>query len=433
VPDASITRILYVHHRSEPGGAPTSLSFVIANLDRERFEPHVFCPPGRAAALFREAGATVHEGTVAAFTHIWASTYRGRRWLLFARELGRLPVHVVELRRVLRAQRFDLVHLNDSPMIPAAWLARRARIPVVWHLRSAPPAGGRDRRSRLVRMALLRLAEARIAINADVADLWDVPADVIPNAVALDRFRPGDAAEAGAALDLPPSRPVVSYFGFVYPYKGFREFILAGASLTHERGLDATFLVVGGGVRSAAFFRSPFGRALELLGLAHDYEAEARELVREHRLEDRFRFVPFTPDIADLYRASAVVIAPSQGPEIGRPVLEGAASGVAVVATGTTTGGGIVEPGRTTVVVDKVGADVLATETAELLEDPERRAAIGAAAREHALRAFDPVENTRRTEDVYDRVLGREAATSASSARAASVDRTGCRNDPEGP
>ena len=132
---------------------------MIANLDRERFEPHVFCPPGRAAELFREAGATVHEGTVAAFTHIWASTYRGRRWLLFARELARLPVHVVELKRVLRAQRFDLVHLNDSPMIPAAWLARRARIPVVWHLRSAPPAGGRDRRSRLVRRALLRLAD----------------------------------------------------------------------------------------------------------------------------------------------------------------------------------------------------------------------------------------------------------------------------------
>jgi len=259
-----------------------------------------------------------------------------------------------------------------------------------------------------------------------------VAADVIPNAVALDRFRPGDAAEAGAAFGLPPSRPVVSYFGFVYPYKGFREFILAAASLTHERGLDATFLVVGGGVRSAAFFRSPFGRALELLGLAHDYEAEARELVREHRLADRFRFVPFTPDIADLYRASAIVIAPSQGPEIGRPVLEGAASGVAVVATGTTTGGGIVDPGRTALVVESVGADVLAAATAELLEDPARRAAIGAAAREHALRAFDPVENTRRVEAVYERVTS-ASSTSASSARAASAARTGCRSDPAEP
>ena len=37
-------RILFVHHRSELGGAPTSLSLLIRNLDRDRFEPHVYLP-----------------------------------------------------------------------------------------------------------------------------------------------------------------------------------------------------------------------------------------------------------------------------------------------------------------------------------------------------------------------------------------------------
>ncbi len=77
--------VLFVHHRSELGGAPESLSYLIRELDRSSFEPHVYCPPGPAAELFREAGAVVHTGAVAGFTHIWASTYRGRRWLLFAR------------------------------------------------------------------------------------------------------------------------------------------------------------------------------------------------------------------------------------------------------------------------------------------------------------------------------------------------------------
>jgi glycosyltransferase involved in cell wall biosynthesis len=410
VPNASITRILFVHHRSELGGAPTSLSFVVANLDRGRFEPHIYCPPGPAAQLLREAGATVHEGTVAGFTHIWASTYRGRRWLLLLRELSRLPAHLYGLSRVLRGERFDVVHLNDSPLLPAAWLAHRAGKPVVWHLRSAPPEQGVDRLSRLVRRALLRLADAFIAINGDIARLWDVPADVIPNSVALDRFHPGDSAVARAACGLPPDRPIVSYFGFVYPSKGFREFIRA-AALMHERGVEATFLIVGGGVRSSAFFRSPLGRTLELLGLARDYEAEARELVQERGLGETFRFVPFTRDTAGLYRASDVVIAPSQGPEIARPVLEGAACGVAVIATGTTTGGAILEPGRTAVVVDDPRAESLARAGAELLADVARRQAIGAAAREHAVKTFDPVVNTRRIEGVYDRVLGRPGAT----------------------
>src|ERR1700751_1958725 len=117
--------ILFVHHRSERGAAPESLSPLIRELAREQFEPHVYCPPGPAADLFREAGAIVHTGAVAGFTHIWASTYRGRRWLLLARDLARLPRHARQFRRTLHGQRFELVHFNDSPLIPAAWLARR--------------------------------------------------------------------------------------------------------------------------------------------------------------------------------------------------------------------------------------------------------------------------------------------------------------------
>src|SRR5690348_5241434 len=219
----SPTPILLVHHRSELGGAPESLSYLIRELDRERFEPHVYCPPGPAADLFREAGAEVHTGAVAGFTHIWASTYRGRRWLLLARELARLPSHVRQFRRTLRDHRFELVHFNDSPLIPAAWLARREGLPVVWHLRSALPEDGKDVRSQLIRRAIKRFATTSIAINRDVAEVFDVDSMVVPNSVDLRRFRPGDCAAARAALDLPADVPVVSFFGFIYPSKGFRE------------------------------------------------------------------------------------------------------------------------------------------------------------------------------------------------------------------
>jgi glycosyltransferase involved in cell wall biosynthesis len=413
--NASTTRILFVHHRRELSGAATSLSYLIRNLDRRRFEPHVYCPPGAAADLFREAGATLHEGTVAGFTHIWASTYHGRRWLLLLRELGLLPAHVFAFRRVLREGRPDLVHLNDSPLIPAAWLSRRAGKPVVWHLRSAPPNQGQDSRSRLVRKAFLRLGARFVAINDDVARLWNVPAVVVPNAVDLDRFHPGDTRAARVATGLPLDRPVVSYFGYIYLFKGFHEFIGA-ASLLREGGTTATYLVVGGGVRSAAFFRSPLGLVLRLVGLAHDHEAEARELVRALGLQDSFRFVPFTHDTAELFRASDVVVAPSQGPEISRPMLEGAASGIAVIGTGTKTGGGILEPGRTTVLAEDSSSEAIARAVTELLDDPERRQAIGTAAREHAARMFDPARNARGIERVYDGLLESHAESTDEAA-----------------
>jgi glycosyltransferase involved in cell wall biosynthesis len=404
MPETRPIPVLFVHHRSELGGAPESLSYLIRELDRELFEPHVYCPPGPAADLFREAGAVVHTGAVAGFTHIWASTYRGRRWLLFARELVRLPAHARQFRRTLRRGRFALVHFNDSPLIPAAWLARREGLPLVWHLRSALPGGGTDRRSAFVRAAIKRLATTSIAINHDVADVFGVGSAVVPNSVDLDRFRPGDRAEAKAAVGLPADLPVVSFFGFIYPSKGFREFIEAAARL-RKQGVEASYLIVGGAVRGEEFFRTVVGRSLQLADLTRDYESEAKKLVDQLDLWDVVRFIPFTQDTAELYRASDVVVAPSQGPELGRPVIEAAASGVPVVASGSRTGGGVVIPGETAVLVEDFGVETLAAAVAELLRDPERRQALGAAARRHAEQNFDQAHNAREIEGIYESIV----------------------------
>jgi glycosyltransferase involved in cell wall biosynthesis len=398
------TPVLYVHHRSELGGAPASLSYLIRELDKNEFEPHVYCPPGPAAELFREVGAEVHTGPVAGFTHIWASTYRGRRWLMLARELALLPPHIIEFRRTLRRNRFELVHLNDSPLIPAAWLAKRRGLPVVWHLRAALPDGGRDRRSRLVRAFIRRIATASISINEDVADVFGIGSTVVPNSVDLERFRPGDRRAAKAALGLPVERPVVSYFGFIYPSKGFREFIETAAVL-RRRGLDASYLIVGGAVRGEEFFRTVVGRGLQLADLTRNYESEAKDLVAELGIAEDVRFIPFTHATADLYRASDVVVAPSRGTELGRPVIEAAASGAPVIASGSRTGGGIVVPGGTGVLVDDEGVAKLADAVAELLDDTGLREDLGRAARAHAERNFDPARNARRIEEIYRRIL----------------------------
>src|SRR5438874_2492535 len=404
MPERPRTPVLFVHHRSELGGAPASLSYLIRELDDTQFEAHIYCPPGPAAELFRQAGAKVHTGPVAGFTHIWASTYRGRRWLLFLRELGLLPPHVLRFRRTLRRHRFELVHFNDSPLIPAAWLARRESLPVVWHLRSALPDGGLDRRSELVRTAIRRFATTSIAINHDVAGVFGVDSTVVPNSVDLDRFRPGDQEAAKAALGLPPERPVVSYFGFIYPSKGFQEFIEAAAQL-RDRGLDASYLIVGGAVRGEEFFRTVIGRGLQLADLTRNYESEAKRLVDQLGLSDVVRFIPFTQDTANLYQASDVVVAPSRGPELGRPVIEAAASGVPVVASGSRTGGGVVVPGETGVLVPDYGVGSIADAVADLLRDADRRHSLGRTARAHAEENFDPARNARRIESIYLEIL----------------------------
>src|SRR5213076_2589025 len=130
------------------------------------------------------------------------------------------------------------------------------------------------------------------------------------------------------------------------------------------------------------------GRSLQLVDLTRDYESEAKDLVHELGLDDVVRFIPFTQDTTNLYQASDVVVAPSQGPELGRPVIEAAASGVPVVASGSRTGGGVV-PGETGVLVSDYGVDSIADAVADLLQHAERRHALGRTARAHAEENFD--------------------------------------------
>jgi glycosyltransferase involved in cell wall biosynthesis len=399
-------RILFVHHRPELGGAPSSLSHIVASLDHEAFEPHVYTPRGPAAHLFEQAGAVVHTGPVSSFTHIWASVYRGRRWLLFMRELLMLVPHLLALRRVLASTRFDVVHLNDSPLVGAAFLARHSGLPIVWHLRSALPGDANDLRSRMLKRVIRRLASETIAINDDVARSFAVHGEVIPNAVDLERFRPADSAAAKEALGIPRDRPTVAFFGFIYPSKGFREFIEAAAEI-RAKGIRATYLLVGGAVRGESFFRTPHGWLLERLDLARNYEAEARALVAELGLENDLSFVPFTQETDEFFRASDVVVAPSRGPELGRPVLEAAATGVPVVASGSTTGASILIPGKTGLLLPSSEPAEIATAVAGLLRDDELRREMGDAARELAVERFDAERNTKRVEEVYRRVAGR--------------------------
>src|SRR5205823_4643946 len=217
--------ILYVHHRPQLGGAPSSLAQLISNLDA-RFEPHVFCPEGPAAELFAAVGAKVHTGDVSIFAHAWDSPYEGLRWLVLGREVAALPPHLRQPERLMRKHHFPLVHLNDSPLLAAAWVAHRHGAKVVWHLRSALAGDGRDRRSRAIASLMERWGDAAIAIDRDVAARFPIrlPLTIVHNSVSPPPAAANGVSRKGS-LGLPEDRVAVGFAGFVRRQKGWPELV----------------------------------------------------------------------------------------------------------------------------------------------------------------------------------------------------------------
>jgi glycosyltransferase involved in cell wall biosynthesis len=407
--------ILYVHHRPQLGGAPSSLAQLIRFLD-PRFEPHVFCPEGPAAELFAEAGATVHTGEVSIFAHAWDSPYEGLRWLVVGREIATLPPHLSQLQRLMRAHRYPVVHLNDSPLLAAAMVAHRNGAKVVWHLRSALAGEGRDRRSRAIAALMERWGNAAIAIDRDVAERFPIrlPLTIVHNSVrppSGQGTRNGSRDGAGKrSLGLPEDRVAVGFAGFVRRQKGWPELVSAAEILVDE-GAPAHFVIMGGGVRPPEYFRTMRGRALALANLLTDEESAIKELVAAKGLERHFSFLPFTPETGEIYSALDIVTFPNQGVGLGRPVLEAATYAKPVVASGSRNGAGVLLPQRTGVLLEDASPDEIAKALRRLIVDPALRRQLGQAAAEHARRRFDPALNARAVESVYDSLLGIRTAT----------------------
>ena len=401
--------ILYVHHRAEVSGAARSLAGLISSLD-ERWEAHVLTPNGPVARHFEAAGARVVTAPVSLFQHTWDNPYARRKWLLLAREAAALAPHVVAVERVLRSRSFALVHLNDSPLLAAAAAAHLHRLPVVWHLRSAlSPRGAVV--PRLVRGSLERLGSAAIAIDRDVAESFALrlPTDVVFNSVTV----PGDllsTVEAKQRLGLPLDRVTVGFIGNIRMIKGWPELVGAAALL---REAPVHFVVLGGGIRPPEFFRTRYGRTVSAIGLAADDETAMRAAVAARGLDERFTFLPFSDDVASVYPALDVVTFPNQGVGLGRPVLEAAAFGKPVVASGSPTGAGVLLPDRTGLLLERATPDLLAAALARLAHDERLRKELGANGRQHAAKAFDATGAARQVAALYERVLNARRQSSA--------------------
>jgi glycosyltransferase involved in cell wall biosynthesis len=275
--------------------------------------------------------------------------------------------------------------------------------PVVVHLRAALPEHAGAWRSALVRRAVAH-ADAAVAINDDVAASYGRPRNlaVVPNPVRLPPNGSQPAAAARDSLGLPADRLLVGLVGHFYAAKGWRQLLEAVARLAGD-GLDVGLVLAGRPLRTSAWHRSPTGRVLGALAGREDAGAEIAAEIRRLGLVDRVHDIGWQEDVARVYAALDVVCAPSQGPELSRPVLEAQAHGRAVVAV-SRTGGGIVQPGVTGVLVERASPGALAAALGPLARDVELRRRLGAAARAHAEREYSLEVVGRRLIEVYDRV-----------------------------
>ena len=284
-----------------------------------------------------------------------------------------------------------LTHYSNVLGIPIAWLAGvPARVASQRNsLPDFPPWFHRlDSwlvNSRLVTKMVAVSAETR-RFCLEVEGMRPEKVVVIGNGIDPAGYAPPDnqhIRRLQATFNLPPWANVITTIARLHPQKG-HTFLIKAAPTILEEYPETIFLLVGDG---------PLRQALTCQ-------------IKEAELTHAFRLVGWQEDITAILSLSDMLVLPSLYEGMPNVVLEAMSGRVAVVATAVDGTSDVVADGQTGLLLPPGNVPALANAIKQLLADPGRRRAMGAAGYQRVLDHFSEQVMYQQYEQLLSEAYG---------------------------
>ena len=372
-------RVLHLITRLPVGGAERLLVDIARGLDPQRFTSIACCiqDRGELAAELEASGIAVH------------SLERMRTRRFDWRAIG-------DLARLMREQRIDVVHSHlYHANLYGRLAARRARVPAVATVHNT--YAKRKLHRELLNRWLAHISARVIAVSEDVRnDLMrydGIPAQkivVIHNGIDVGRVRTAlTRGEARARLGLPHEAIALGCVARLEEQKGHRFLLEALARLNDPARGAARFRVV---LVGDGRLRAELERRAADLGVA----AWTMFLGTRH-------------DVPDILKALDICVMPSLWEGLSVAMLEAMAAGLPLVISDVSGVSQVIGDNEFGLKVPVGDVSGLARTIAGLADAPERRLALGAAARQRVLAKFSAQAMLAELSRLYEEVSSRRS------------------------
>jgi glycosyltransferase involved in cell wall biosynthesis len=206
--------------------------------------------------------------------------------------------------------------------------------------------------------------------------------DVVHNGRNLDAFVEAEPAPLREEFSIPADAPLVGMVSRLVPKKGQVDLVDAWPRI-QESHPDAHLVFVGDGPE-----REALGERAASLGVG-----------------DRIHFAGNRDDVPRVLAALDVFVFTSYSEGLSGALLEAMAAGTPIVSTGIVENRELVTDGETATLVPTHAPSAVARAVVDLLDDPERAAALGRAAQQDALERFSLERMVGNFEAFYESAL----------------------------
>lgn len=364
-------RIAHVVLSLDAGGLERIVVDLVGAARRAGHQPLVICleRPGTLAPRASELGAHV---------------------LALGKRPGLRPGLVPQLRSIFRRFRPDVVHSHQvAALCYAGPAARLARVPAVVHTEHGKHYAARTRTRWLGRASGL-WAERFFCVSQEIADdVRDLKVAArakvhfLPNGIDPRPFSdPFDRDAARTRLGIGPRDPLVGTVGRLTEIK-CHDVLLHGFARLASTRRDARLLLVGDGPR----------------------RAELESLAAAIGISNRVHFAGYQADPENYLRLMDVFALTSRSEGMPLAVIEAWAAGVPVVATRVGGLPGMIEDGRTGLLIPPHDDAAVAAALARVLDEPSLGDRLRQAGREEFDRAYHLDAMAARYERHYRELL----------------------------
>lgn len=377
-------KFIFITHSAAPAGAELSLLRLAAVLGTDA--EVIFTADGPLVQRFRARGLSVQ---VVPGNKSPGQLSRGRVDLMSACRAGSaLLVTGWRIGEKVRDDHTKVVVARSTKTLLVGWVAsRRAGVPLVWSVHDQISSQYFGKIVAPVIRALGRaLASGYIANSRSTLEtLWtgSKPTIVIPPGLELRQRLTRSRAKTGVS-------EVVNFVsvGRIAPWKGQDVFIRAFASVIAERPGSGRATIVGGAL---------FGE--------FEYEDSLKLLVKELGIESSVSFTGHVDDVYPYLESADVLVHSSVLPEpFGSVVIEGMATGCAVIATDAGGPAETITSGVNGILVPCGDEEALTSALGKLLEDVGLRDRLAAGGFQRA-NDFDIQVLSTRTREWLDRLI----------------------------